>query len=386
MKKLQLSLMALFVTAVTMNAQLVWNCGQPATTGGTDYTSSVQAKRGYDSNTGKFFLHIYGSGYMADFEASGSKTTAPWDTCATCGFASGIDSVIIENGVYSIGKYAFKSFFNMTSLVLPNSMLEIHENALYPYWGTPSTTTTGIGGHMYCSALTAPTCTISTATSPPTYPQHVLLHLPNAEAVTAYSGQSPIWSDFAQNGHIIADNAAASVVVLPKDSIFATRVVIKFELVGANEADKLKHTYKLTIANKDDATDKREINVKYDAVDSKWVIANGMPLPAHRMPVLKKDTVVRSTESLQIDITNLKPNSSYNYSVTGFNGGGDVVLERTGDFLTPQKTSTDMVVIEVSEREGVRTRYYNLLGQPVDESYRGIIVTDKGEKLLPPKP
>ena len=45
-----------------------------------------------------------------------------------------------------------------------------------------------------------------------------------------------------------------------------------------------------------------------------------------------------------------------------------------------------MVVIEVSEREGVRTRYYNLLGQPVDESYRGIIVTDKGEKLLPPKP
>ena len=80
-----------------------------------------------DTATG--VLTISGTGEMADYHTS---TPAPWYE-----YASSLKTVVIEDGVASIGRYAFNNCGNLTSITIPASV-----------------TSMGTGAFLYCRALT----------------------------------------------------------------------------------------------------------------------------------------------------------------------------------------------------------------------------------------
>ena len=67
-------------------------------------------------------LQIYGVGDMDDYE---SNSDTPWHT----GYALPITQVIIEDGVTSVGQYAFYYFTKMTSVTIPESVTSIGDRA-----------------------------------------------------------------------------------------------------------------------------------------------------------------------------------------------------------------------------------------------------------------
>lgn len=64
-------------------------------------------------------LHISGSGIMNDY-----LVDAPWS-----GFRAFIKKVIIDEGVISIGKYAFYNCYNMNEISIPSSLISIETSA-----------------------------------------------------------------------------------------------------------------------------------------------------------------------------------------------------------------------------------------------------------------
>lgn len=69
-------------------------------------------------------LVISGEGAMSDYEYSNSATNSPWST-----YRTSITDVIIENGVSSIGNYAFYDCTNLVNAELPSSITSIGEEA-----------------------------------------------------------------------------------------------------------------------------------------------------------------------------------------------------------------------------------------------------------------
>ena len=94
------------------------------------------AKVNWSYNAGSKTLTISGSGEMADYNTSDNKS--PWDD-----YMTDIQDVVIENGVTSIGSYAFfndyyydfyGNFYNyssLTSVTIGNSVTSIGEKAFY---------------------------------------------------------------------------------------------------------------------------------------------------------------------------------------------------------------------------------------------------------------
>jgi len=70
-------------------------------------------------------LTISGTGNMPDFSINvNNRTTAPWDSQR-----DKIKTVVIKDGVTSIGKYAFFWCSGLTSITIPNSVTSIGEHA-----------------------------------------------------------------------------------------------------------------------------------------------------------------------------------------------------------------------------------------------------------------
>ena len=77
-------------------------------------------------------LTISGTGAMKDYGYGNGKTTAPWGN-----YCSSIKKVAINDGVTSIGDYAFNGCSSLTSVAIPNSVTSI-----------------GSGAFLGCSSLT----------------------------------------------------------------------------------------------------------------------------------------------------------------------------------------------------------------------------------------
>lgn len=73
----------------------------------------------YDENT--YTLTVYGSGNMADVEDEYSQ---PWRS-----FASKAKNIVVEQGITSLGKYAFSGFTKVENITLPNSLTTISQHA-----------------------------------------------------------------------------------------------------------------------------------------------------------------------------------------------------------------------------------------------------------------
>ena len=105
--------------------------------------------------TGDGTLTISGTGAMADYTYSSS---APWRS-----FRSQVKSVIMENGVTSIGADAFHGCTSLTSVTIPNGVTSIREYAFYNCTSLTNVTipnsVTSIGMYAFygCSALTSVT-------------------------------------------------------------------------------------------------------------------------------------------------------------------------------------------------------------------------------------
>ena len=105
------------------------------------------------SSTGT--LTIQGSGAMKD---NSSESSVPWYS-----YRTNIKTVIIEDGVTSIGRDAFYGCSGLTSVTIPNSVTSIGEYAFYYCKGLTSATipnsVTSIGNGIFwgCSGLTSVT-------------------------------------------------------------------------------------------------------------------------------------------------------------------------------------------------------------------------------------
>ncbi len=100
-------------------------------------------------------LVISGTGKMTDYA---SYDSVPWYS-----YASSITTVIIEDGVTSIGRYSFYNYTNLTSITIPDSVTSI---GTYAFRGCSSLTSvtipngvTSIGSYTFfkCSSLTSVT-------------------------------------------------------------------------------------------------------------------------------------------------------------------------------------------------------------------------------------
>ena len=102
-------------------------------------------------------LTISGTGNMPDFSINvNNRTTAPWDSQR-----DKIKTVVIKDGVTSIGKYAFFWCSGLTSITIPNSVTSIGEHAFANCSGLTSitipnsVTSIGDGAFSSCSGLTS---------------------------------------------------------------------------------------------------------------------------------------------------------------------------------------------------------------------------------------
>ena len=105
----------------------------------------------YTYNSTTKTLTIQGSGAMRDYSSS-----APWYS-----YKDDIKTVIIEDGVTSIGYAAFSRCSGLTSITIPNSVTSIGESAFYNCSGLTSVTipnsVTSIGEYSFygCGGLTS---------------------------------------------------------------------------------------------------------------------------------------------------------------------------------------------------------------------------------------
>ena len=155
MKKLiSILLSALLIISVICSAQFAVSAAveETETVGASSGTTGECTWTLDDNGT----LIISGNGKMGDYEdkyQNGSYiTTAPW--------GANIKSVVIENGVTSIGYFAFYGCKNLTSIEIPDSVKSIGYKAFYGCIGLTSVdipdsvTSIEIGAFSGCKGLT----------------------------------------------------------------------------------------------------------------------------------------------------------------------------------------------------------------------------------------
>lgn len=336
MKTLKFTLCLLTALATTAGVHAeTWACG-PRDDADGSFHASVMATLEVNPITNDSILRIYRnkdivipgeSIAVAEFnvteqEPTGkiTKTDAPWDN-----IAANIDEVIVENGVQRIGKYAFYTITNLKSISLPNSVDAVEDDFLSEDFG-------------YSIMPVAENVYINISREYPPYSENeyknyqtrsnVILRVPNDNALTRYkSADYGAWWNLFTNIEVSLE--AAAVVSVPQDSITATKATIQVEYLedATKYALKLTNLSTMAVANYEVTFDD-----KGDPMITKLAPSNGAP--ARRKPVLLRDTVRRSTESLQIDITDLAPETPYAYSVEAVNVSSTVIMSKEGTFKT----------------------------------------------------
>ena len=195
-------------------------------------------------------LTISGTGAMADWWGVDS----PWEP-----YRSRIKTVVIENGVTSIGYASFTQCDTLTSITIPNTVTSIGAEV---FWNCPLTTITipssvlTIGNHAFvgCIDLTSITCE---ALTPPecgtecfyAVDKSIPLIVPEG-TVEAYRNAAE-WSDF-YHIYVQADMTAAKAVVDLIDAIGTVTLASETAIAAARTAyDALTDAQKELVSNYD---------------------------------------------------------------------------------------------------------------------------------------
>lgn len=319
MKTKQLFLiLAAFAFVFTANAQ-TWDCGSNPTTSGAEYTSDVKAVLENDT-----LLRIFGEGDMADFTGEIPRppenlVDAPWNP----DYTYQITEIVIENGVTSVGVGAFYDLINVHKITLPQTMNLLSRNWISDFYS----------GEIFCSATMPPTgpfCEIPSDMIFYFSQTRVYIPIGTTEAyLTDFECGESWWSYFGAD-NLIESAEAASVVTVPQDSITANEATICVELIENAER------YEIHLENEDDPSDTRDLLAYFDEDADKWVLEdlNKEELAPRKMPILHMDTVKRSIETLQIDITNLRPASNYSFTIIAKDKDAIMIGQKTGRFRT----------------------------------------------------
>ena len=122
------------------------HCGYDSGSCGPDVTYTFVGATGV--------LTISGAGAMKDYDYSDDP--APWDS-----YSAGIEEVVIDDGVISIGNSAFADCKSLSSVTIPNSVISIGNEAFYQCNGLTgvtipnSVTSIGISAFADCTSLTS---------------------------------------------------------------------------------------------------------------------------------------------------------------------------------------------------------------------------------------
>lgn len=348
MKKryIYLSILALAIAGNVQADLGPWNCGSDALSSWANpFTSGVMATveivdgdttlRIYAGDPGKAHYMAYFGALLDDVtqEPTG-RTDAPWDD-----IAENISTVVIEEGVQSIGMRAFYSIKNIKQIYIPGSIEEVGPD-IFHYDFNKSFS-------IYCNGDTAIRVRSGGQYSP-NYPrpyhQSATLYVKNASALASFSDANKTdtkwWSNF-ENKVVTGINIPRSCVTQTIDD--QTKATLNVSLYGATDSEKKQISYKVVVTNIIDPTDERRFTVKYSASAKKWEIQKENPSSKiRRMPIQLRDTVRGTTESLQIDITNLQANATYGYSITATDALDMVVGRQEGAFLTSKRVATDI--------------------------------------------
>ena len=110
-------------TETEWNAISIGARNEPLTTANIHFNSSGEEGEPWRYDEATKTLYITGSGPMEDYV---NILNRPWDQ-----YRSEIQSVVIENGVTSIGNSAFRDFTNLTSVSIPDNVTSIGNSAFY---------------------------------------------------------------------------------------------------------------------------------------------------------------------------------------------------------------------------------------------------------------
>ena len=265
-------------------------------------------------------------------------TNVPWEN-----EAEHIHQVVIEDGVTSIDDYAFYSIKNVRKIYIPSSVGEVSAlmfDRQYAYATTLYVDRESITSVISNTDYYGPAGFIEAA-----FHSSITVVLPSSEAVADFTkasdpdhGGNDWWNHF--------QNYMVSDIVAPKAAVETQtgteiKATITVPVFGATELEIQSVTYGVLVENQADPNDVHDLIVEFSASEDKWIVQEvfypGGQAP-RRMPVIKRDTVSRTTESLQIDITNLQPASNYNYNVVATNSIGETIGQVSGAFHTPAKT------------------------------------------------
>lgn len=282
------------------------------------------------------------------------KDTVPWYDLAPY-----IEKVIVENGITSLGEYLLRDLSPYCKIFLPQSLESFCASSL------PA----NFSSNLTVRANIPPTVTVDLVSAVDFSSANLFVPVGRRET---YFGATPWWSQFTN----IIEKEQMVVVVPPVDS-YNTQVTLVCEVVS--NADK----YFLKIWDKNDPSIILfAYEVHYDVSEQKWtmskILITGGP---SNKPGLRRDTVRGTTETMQIDITGLSAGKEYGYSIAAMSGSTEL-SKISGKFSTPSNKPTDIGNTDRFADQTQKTALrYNILGLPVDENYRGVII-EGNRKIL----
>jgi len=300
-------------------------------------------------------LRFHGIGEVASYGPNfveGATVPPIVDTVPWWDVVNKIDNVLVEQGVTSLGKYLFADMNVNVLFQFPNTLREIYAS-VFPQNHI---------GEVHCSSVNPPTVIEDIIVSTSFY-----LSVPVGSG-SRYTSNSWWGSHMSPTG---IDESDEITIIIPTETIYNTKVTLVCEVVP--NADK----YLVKVWNSNTSTLLYDLVVTWDDINNKWSMqSQTVVTPAgtpRKLPILHRDTVRGTTETMQIDITSLTPSTNYNYSVTAMSGT-TVVSEKSGRFSTPNNKPAGLEQTIRTDGQPIDGIRYSILGLPVDESYKGIVV------------
>ena len=325
----------------------------------------------------KMVLRFEGQGKIKDFDQIDPTTATGGTYVDWKDWSVFINEVVFESGITYIGTNLLRDIYGaMDDYQRPAFPITLPATLeTFSYTFLPDE----YAGEIYSPKPTPPQVSDWVAgTTLPDYIFNAYGFVPNVNVDVYSSVTLYLEDDFWHNFTVDRVNALDMITpVVPQDLIYDNQATIIFDAI-ANAAD-----YLITITGENF---QRVLRVYLDA-DNQWRFDDETPAntggkPRRYLPIIRRDTVKGTVETAQIDITDLPAGQQLNYTIQARNESKVTISQKSGSFTTTKDKGVPTGVDEiVADEQIIDNRYYNILGQPVEPDYRGIIIHN-GKKIL----